>query len=119
VVIAEMRRVLRPGGCLILSVPAIFPRDSERDSWRFLPESLRFILRSFNGVEIVTEGSSVAGFFRTVCICLVMLAHPAFVGTLFRFTLVPLLNITAASLELLFASSNNQFAANFSAFAKK
>jgi SAM-dependent methyltransferase len=119
VVIAEMRRVLRPGGCLILSVPAIFPRDSERDSWRFLPESLRFILRSFNGVEIVTEGSSVAGFFRTVCICLVMLARPAFVGTLFRFTLVPLLNITAASLELLFASSNDQFAANFSAFAKK
>jgi hypothetical protein len=48
-----------------------------------------------------------------------MLARPAFVGTLFRFTLVPLLNITAASLELLFASSNDQFAANFSAFAKK
>jgi SAM-dependent methyltransferase len=118
-VIGEMRRVLKPGGCLILSVPAIFPRDSERDSWRFLPESLRCTLRSFNGVEIAAEGSSVAGFFRTVCICLVMLARPAFVGTLFRFTVVPLLNITAASLELVFANSNDQFAANFSAFAKK
>lgn len=119
VVIGEMRRVLKPGGCLILSVPAIFPRDSEHDIWRFLPESLGFILRSFHGVEIAAEGSSIAGFFRTVCICLVMLARPAFVGTIFRFTVVPLLNITAASLELLFASSNDQFAANFSAFAKK
>lgn len=117
--IAEIRRVLKPGGCVVLSVPAIYPRDWDHDSWRFLPESLRFLLRSFNGVEIVAEGSSVAGFFRTVCVFLVTFSRPAFVGALFQFTMVPVLNLAAASLELLFGDSNDQFAANFSAFAKK
>jgi len=118
-VVAEMRRVLKPGGCLIMSAPAVFPRDSAHDSWRFLPESLKFLLRSFSDVEIAAEGSSVAGFFRTACVCMVVLARPAFAGRLLRFTLVPVLNIAAASLELLFADSNDQFAANFSAFGKK
>ncbi len=118
-VIAEIHRVLRPGGCLLLSVPAVFPRDSDQDIWRFLPESLRRLLRSFHDVEVVAEGSSVAGFFRTVSVCLVMFTRPAFFGKVLRFTLIPALNITAASLESLFAGSNDQFAANFSAFAKK
>jgi SAM-dependent methyltransferase len=119
VVISEMRRVLKPGGYLLLSVPAIFPRDSDQDTWRFLPESLRVLLHSFCSVEIVAEGSSVAGFFRTVCICLTMFARPAFVGRLFRFTLIPILNITAASLESLWSGRHDRFAANFSALARK
>lgn len=118
-VIAEIHRVLKPGGCLFLSVPAVFPRDSDLDSWRFLPESLRFLLRSFNDLEVVAEGSSVTGFFRTFCVCLVMFARPAFVGKLLCFTLIPILNIIAASLESVFPNSNDQFASNFSTFAKK
>ncbi len=98
-VIAEIHRVLKPGGCLLLSVPAVFPRDSDHDSWRFLPESLRYLLRSFHDVEVASEGSSVAGFFRTVGVCLVMFARPAFLGRLLRFTLIPAMNITAVSLE--------------------
>jgi len=118
-VIAEIHRVLKPGGRLVLSVPAVFPRDSDHDSWRFLPGSLRCLLRSFRDVEVVAEGSSVAGVFRTAGVCLVMFVKPAFIVKLLRFTLIPVLNITAASLESLFRSSNDQFAANFSAFAKK
>jgi SAM-dependent methyltransferase len=118
-VIAEIYRVLKPGGCLLLSVPAVFPRDSEQDSWRFLPESLRCLLRSFHDVEVEAEGSSVAGVFRTACVCLVMFAKPAFLGKLLRFTLIPALNIMAVSLESLLNSSSDQIAANFSAFAKK
>jgi SAM-dependent methyltransferase len=118
-VIAEIYRVLRPGGVLLLSVPAVFPRDSDHDLWRFLPESLRYLLRSFCDVEVAAEGSSIAGFFRTASVCLVMFAKPALFRTLLRFTLVPVLNVTAASLEALSGSSNYQFAANFSAFAKK
>ena len=118
-VIAEIYRVLKPGGCLLLSVPAVFPRDSDQDSWRFLPESLRCLLRSFHDVEVEAEGSSVAGVFRTACVCLVMFAKPGFLGKLLRLTLIPALNITAVSLESILNSSNDQIAANFSAFAKK
>ncbi|HME35359.1 MAG TPA: class I SAM-dependent methyltransferase [Candidatus Sulfotelmatobacter sp.] len=118
-VIAEIHRVLKPGGFLLLSVPAVFPRDSDHDLWRFLPESLRYLLRSFCDVEIVAEGSSVAGFFRTASVCLVMFTKPALLRRLLRFTLIPWLNITAASLESLCGSSSDQLAANFSAFARK
>jgi SAM-dependent methyltransferase len=118
-VVAEIYRVLKPGGCLLLSVPSVFPRDSDRDIWRFLPASLRYLLRSFHDVEVVAAGSSVVGLFRTVCVCLVMLARPAFIGRMFRMTVVPVLNLTAASLESLRISSNDQFAADFSAFARK
>lgn len=117
--IAEIHRVLKPGGYILLSVPAVFPRDSDQDAWRFLPASLRVLLRSFHDLEIVAEGSSISGFFRTVGVSLVMLARPTFVGKLLRFTLIPVLNLTAASLELLLGTGNDQFAANFSAFAKK
>jgi SAM-dependent methyltransferase len=118
-VIAEIYRVLKPGGFLLLSVPAVFPRDSDHDRWRFLPASLRYLLRSFCAVEVVAEGSSIAGFFRTANVCLVMFARPAFVRALLQFTLIPLLNITAAALESVSGSSSDQLAANFSAFARK
>jgi hypothetical protein len=48
-----------------------------------------------------------------------MFARPAFIGTLLRFTVIPVLNIAAFSLESMLTSSNDQFAANFSALAKK
>jgi SAM-dependent methyltransferase len=118
-VLAEIHRVLKPGGCLLLSVPAVFPRDSDHDRWRFLPGSLRYLLGPFRDVEVEAEGSSIAGFFRTACVCLVMFARPAFIGTLLRFTVIPVLNIAAFSLESMLTSSNDQFAANFSALAKK
>jgi SAM-dependent methyltransferase len=118
-VIAEIHRVLKPGGALLLSVPAIFPRDSELDTWRFLPESLRQMLGSFSELEIQAEGTSISGLFRTICVWLVLLARPQFVATLLRFTAIPVLNLVAASLEVLTRSSNDQFVANFAALARK
>jgi SAM-dependent methyltransferase len=118
-VIAEMHRVLKPGGFLLLSVPAVFPQDSEYDSWRFMAPGLRILLRSFNQLEIVPEGTSVAGFFRTVSVCTVVFARPVLLGKLIQFTLVPILNLLAFCLEVLFPNSNQQLTANFSAFAQK
>jgi SAM-dependent methyltransferase len=118
-VIAEIHRVLKPGACLMLSVPTIFPRDSEHDTWRFMPQSLRILLHSFRDLEIVPEGSSVAGLFRTACVATTMFARPGLFGKLLSFTLIPGLNLIGFCCEAVLASSNDQFTANFSVFAKK
>jgi SAM-dependent methyltransferase len=118
-VIAEIHRVLKPEGHLLLSVPAIFPRDSESDTWRFMPQSLRILLHSFRHVEIVPEGSSVAGFFRTVGVGTITLARPALFATLLRFTLIPALNLIGFCLEAVFPNANDEFTANFSVCARK
>src|SRR5690242_17423158 len=62
--ILEVHRVLKPGGHVLLSAPAVFPRDSDNDLWRFMPQSLRLLLCDFRSVQVVAEGSSVSGFFR-------------------------------------------------------
>ena len=103
----------------MLSVPAIFPRDSKLDTWRFMPQSLRILLRSFREVEIVPEGNSVAGLFRTACLATVTLGKPALFSKLLKFTLIPVLNVLGLFFEAIVPSSNDQFTANFSVLAKK
>ena len=118
-VIAELHRVLKPGGSLLLSAPAVFPRDSDDDTWRFLPKGLRILLSSFDELEIVPEGSSIAGFFRTACVCLQMFLKPRLLQSISRFTFVPVLNLTGYFLESILAISNDQFTANYSVLARK
>jgi SAM-dependent methyltransferase len=118
-VIAEIHRVLKPGGTLLLSVPAMFPTDSDQDLWRFTPGSLRLLLSSFRDVEIRAEGSSIHGLFRTIAVWITCFARPAVVAGLLRFTLVPFLNLSAVCLAWAVPTRNEQFAANFSAFAHK
>jgi SAM-dependent methyltransferase len=117
--IAEIHRVLRPGGVLLLSVPSIFPRDSDRDAWRFLPASLRILLRSFRRIEIASEGGSLSGISRTFAVFLVMLSRPSLVARILQFTVIPILNVATFLLESLFPNSNDQFAANYSILAEK
>jgi SAM-dependent methyltransferase len=119
VVIQEMHRVLKPGGVLFLSAPAIFPVDSEYDHWRFLPSGLRSLLGSFGRVEICSEGTSVHGLFRSVAVWVACFAKPPFLNRVLRWTLIPTLNIAGSALAFLTRSSNDQFAANFSALAVK
>jgi SAM-dependent methyltransferase len=118
-IIAEIHRVLKPGGYVMLSVPAVFPQDSEFDSWRFLPPGLKSLMHSFSGLEILPEGGSIAGLFRTLCVWASFFARPHFIGRLLRSTLIPVLNVIAACLDSLFSSSNDQFTANFSVIARK
>ena len=118
-VIEEIYRVLKPGGCLFLSVPSVYPRETDNVCWRFMPQALRTLLCRFHQTEIVPEGSSISGFFRTICACLVLFARPVALRELLRFTLVPVLNLTAVSLEWMLPSFNDRFAANFSVWAQK
>ena len=118
-VISEMHRVLKPGGCLLLSVPSVWPRDSKSEYWRFLPAGIERMLGGFSNVEIVAEGGSVTGFFRSVNACLDIFVRYSVLRWIFRHTLCPLLNLSGIFLERVAGSSNDQFAANYSALARK
>ena len=118
-VIAEIHRVLKPGGCLLLSVPAACPRDADEECWRFLPAVLRQLLFSFSEVEVVPEGSSVVGFFRTINVCLNIFVRYPVLRSVFQWTLCPLVNLSGELMERITGSDNDQFAPNYSAWAHK
>ncbi len=118
-VIAEIYRVLKPDAVLLLSSPAVFPRTADEECWRFLPAGLRQLLGTFREVEVVPEGNSVTGLFRTANVCLDMFAQYPLVRRIFRITLCPAINLVAAMLEVLSASQNDQFAANYSVWARR
>ena len=118
-VFAEIHRVLRPGGALLLSVPSACPMDAAEECWRFLPAGLRHLLAGFTNVEVVAEGSSVAGFFRTVNTCLdIFMRYPA-ARYVYRRSVAPLVNLVGALMEKLSGHRNEQFAVNYSVLAEK
>ncbi len=116
--IEEARRVLKPGGHLFLSAPAVFPRDSEQDLWRFTSAGLARLLAGFRDATIQPEGSTIVGIGRTLALSTTF-AKPAVVRKLLAHTLVPCFNLATTALEALVPTSNDQFAANYSAFARK
>lgn len=118
-VIVEIHRVLKPGGCLFLSVPSISPRDADIDAWRFLPAALRNLLSGFNAYEIIPEGGSVIGFFRSINVCLSIFVRYPMLRSIFQITLCPLLNLAGEVLNLLSGSDNDQFCPNYSVWARK
>ena len=118
-VIAEIHRVLKPGGCLLLSVPAVSPSDGDEDSWRFLQGSVRRLLSIFKDFEIVPEGGSIVGFFRTINVCLNIFVRYPKLRSVYQWTLCPLLNLSAEFFTRIAGSNNDQFAPNYSAWARK
>jgi SAM-dependent methyltransferase len=118
-VIGEIRRVLKPGGTFLLSVPSACPMDAEDECWRFLPQGLRHLLSDFTRVEVVAEGSSLAGFFRTVNTCFYLFARYPAARAAYRCTLAPLLNLAGVVAEELGGVRNQQFTVNYSVLAEK
>ncbi len=115
----EIHRALKAGGFLLLSAPAVFPRDSEKEYWRFLPCGLKQLLSSFSHINLAAEGNSLIGFIRTANVWLVSFAKPPGLDRLLCFSLVPLLNILGALLQFLTSSADDRFTANFSVLAQK
>ena len=87
----EIFRVLRPGGVLLLTVPAFFPRHHD-ERWRFLPEGIQLLLADWSDVEVVPEGHSISGLLRTLNVCLNSVASDQ-LRRAFQHTLIPLLNM--------------------------
>jgi len=118
-VIDEIYRLLRPGGTLLLSVPSACATDAEEECWRFLPQGLRHLLAGFSRVEVLAEGGSVAGFFRTVNTCCDMFMRYPAARFIYRRSLCPVVNLTGALLEKLSGGRNHQFVVNYSVLAEK
>ena len=118
-VIDEIHRVLKPGGHLLLSAPAVYPQDYANEYWRFLPCALREMMAQFSAVEVVAEGSSLTGFIRTTNVCVVSFTTIKVVRKFLSVSLVPLLNLFGLLLERLRTTHDTSFSANFSVLAKK
>jgi len=118
-VTAEVARVLKPAGYFFLSVPSACPIDASEECWRFLPAGLRYLLSPFRFVEVIPEGRSIAGFFRTTNACFNIFVRYPTIRTLFRCTVCPVVNLLGALLERVSASSNDQFAVNYTVIAQK
>jgi len=118
-VIAEIHRVLKPGAALLLSVPSLALRDAEEDRWRFWPAAIRDLLANFSEIEIVPEGRSIAGFFRTINAGLHSLAPSRLLRAGLSCTVVPALNLAGLALQSMVRRENDAFAVNYSVFARK
>jgi SAM-dependent methyltransferase len=116
--VAEIKRVLRKGGILFLSAPSVFLRENNKEYWRFLPEALRHLLREFETVEVIPEGNSLAGFFRTCNVFLASFFRPKILAPLWQWTFVPFLNVAGSMVERI-AGDNDQFTVNYSVWARK
>jgi len=118
-VVSEIHRVLKPGGVLLVSVPAIAIRDSDEEYYRIFPFALRGLLQSFADLEIVPEGGSVVGLFRMLNSALDMFARYPGARRVFRWTLCPIINVGGELLNWLARSKNDQLSNNYAAWARK
>ncbi|HXF47118.1 MAG TPA: class I SAM-dependent methyltransferase [Burkholderiaceae bacterium] len=116
-VIGEIHRVLKPGGTLYLSTPAIFPSMHDH-RWSFTPEGLRVLLTDFSAVEIVPEGGSIAGLFRTVNVFFETFVRSDRARQVLRKAIYPVTNTVAHWLDR-FSRGRTHFTANYSCRARK
>jgi SAM-dependent methyltransferase len=111
--IGEIRRVLKPGGTLLLTVPSIFPQHgSPGDYWRYMPQGLQWVLRDFRTVTVKGEAGSVPSIFLVVNVYLQLLAGPwPWLQALLRSTICPLNNVFGLLAGMFYRG--DQFASNY------
>ena len=115
----QVHAVLKPRGCLMMSVAATAPRFVDDECWRFTPKGIRQVLSSFSSVIIVPELSSIGGVTRTLNLAINTFSRNKVLRSLASVTVCPLLNLIGAGLEALHITNNDQFTPNYSVLAIK
>jgi SAM-dependent methyltransferase len=116
--IDEIYSVLRPGGTLLISVPAILPHHDENDRWRFLPDGLSALLSRFSRVEVSPEGNSFLGACRIVALFLDSSVENRIVRKLVDSAIIPLVNLAGERMND-WCRGNTALTNNYFAFARK
>jgi len=112
-VLQEIFRVLRPGGTLILSVPAIFPQHgSPGDYWRYMPQGLSWLLRDFRKVETQGEVGTVGSLFLVLNMYLFVFTGPwPRIRRLTSLCICPITNLLGRAAAAIYRG--DQFASNY------
>jgi SAM-dependent methyltransferase len=116
---AQIHRILKPGGHLMMTAASVSPRSADDEYWRFLPAGLKFALASFSKIEIVPEVTSIGGVLRLNAAAISIFAKYEFIRQILHHTVVPALNLGGLVLESAGISTNDQIAGNYSALAQK
>ncbi len=53
--VAEMKRVLKIGGCIAIIVPSTGRRHDAQDGWRFMDDAFKFIAAEVGGFETLAD----------------------------------------------------------------
>lgn len=105
--LSEIRRVLQPGGRLLLTVPFVFEIHDTRDYYRFTHMGLAYLLRDFSEVSIQPNGGVFCVLFHFI-----RLSLPG------RF-LYPLLNNLGYALDCVFRQKNPRITLGYTVTAVK
>jgi SAM-dependent methyltransferase len=116
---AEIYRVLKRGGVLLGSMPAVAPRFTEDEYWRFTPTGIRSLLSAFARVDVIPETSSAAGLLRTANLALDAFGRGKIARKIIALTLCPGINLLGLGLESIGSSIRDRFTPNYSVRAVK
>jgi len=116
-VISEIYRVLKKGGFLFLSVPAIFPRYHDI-RWSFMPEGIVTLLSSFSESKVVPEGESISGLLRSFNLFMDTFIRSRTLRELVACVVFSVTNLAGLLLDR-FSRGRTEFTTNYSCIARK
>jgi len=115
----DIRRVLKPGGSLIVSVGSVVPRFVDEERWRYLPLGLTSVFSGFSQLRIAPEVLSLGGFCRLINLGFHDFLKLKPLKSVYRLSVCPVLNLVGLLLERARLTSNDKWAGNYNIIAIK